>query len=590
MSLQAASSIATSALLTTQVQLDLASANIANADTAGYTRKTATQVSLVTGGSSSGTAITGITGNVDRLLLKSLVGATTQLGAATATESYADQLQSLLGSTTDGTGGTGTSLANTIAALETALGQLADTPESDTLKAQAVQAVDAVAAQLRSTSAGIQGLRGDADATIASDVGTVNDDLATIHDLNGAIAQAAARGDPTADLEDQRNTALQDIATKMDVAYYVDGNDQMKVYTSGGQPLLDGQVHELSYAAAATVTADTSYAAGAASSGISAVTVDGTDITGQIRSGDIGALITQRDSVLPAAQGQLDTLAQGLIGALNAAHNQGTAVPAPTSLTGTTTTSASAAFSGSGTVRLAVTDSSGNLVSSGDLDLSAYATVGDLVGAINGISGLSASIDSLGRLTISSTNAADGVSIAGSGDTVGSARQGFSDWFGLNDLLTGTGASDVAVRADILATPSLMATASLSATGKPATGSQVITSGSSTIATALASAMTGSRTFAAAGSLGLTKTSFADYASDIVSTIAMAAAQASGALTTKTSAQSALAASLSSETGVNVDQEVARLSQLQNIYSGAGQVLATVNKMFDALMSAVSTT
>ncbi|MDQ0470702.1 flagellar hook-associated protein FlgK [Labrys wisconsinensis] len=590
MSLQAASSIATSALLTTQVQLDLASANIANADTAGYTRKTATQVSLVTGGSSSGTAITGITGNVDRLLLKSLVGATTQLGAATATESYADQLQSLLGSTTDGTGGTGTSLANTIAALETALGQLADTPESDTLKAQAVQAVDAVAAQLRSTSAGIQGLRGDADATIASDVGTVNDDLATIHDLNGAIAQAAARGDPTADLEDQRNTALQDIATKMDVAYYVDGNDQMKVYTSGGQPLLDGQVHELSYAAAATVTADTSYAAGAASSGISAVTVDGTDITGQIRSGDIGALITQRDSVLPAAQDQLDTLAQGLIGALNAAHNQGTAVPAPTSLTGTTTTSASAAFSGSGTVRLAVTDSSGNLVSSGDLDLSAYATVGDLVGAINGISGLSASIDSLGRLTISSTNAADGVSIAGSGDTVGSAGQGFSDWFGLNDLLTGTGASDVAVRADILATPSLMATASLSATGKPATGSQVITSGSSTIATALASAMTGSRTFAAAGSLGLTKTSFADYASDIVSTIAMAAAQASGALTTKTSAQSALAASLSSETGVNVDQEVARLSQLQNIYSGAGQVLATVNKMFDALMSAVSTT
>ncbi len=34
--------------------------------------------------------------------------------------------------------------------------------------------------------------------------------------------------------------------------------------------------------------------------------------------------------------------------------------------------------------------------------------------------------------------------------SVGSAGAGFSDYFGLNDLVTGTNASDIAVRSDIL--------------------------------------------------------------------------------------------------------------------------------------------
>ena len=50
-------------------------------------------------------------------------------------------------------------------------------------------------------------------------------------------------------------------------------------------------------------------------------------------------------------------------------------------------------------------------VSYGDLDLSSYATVGDLVTAINGISGLSASVDSDGHLSITATGSGNGVAI-----------------------------------------------------------------------------------------------------------------------------------------------------------------------------------
>lgn len=83
MSLNIARSIAFSGLSATQVQISVASANIANADTTGYTKKTANQASSVTAGVGTGVTVTGITSTVDRLLLKSLIASNSdQIGRA----------------------------------------------------------------------------------------------------------------------------------------------------------------------------------------------------------------------------------------------------------------------------------------------------------------------------------------------------------------------------------------------------------------------------------------------------------------------------------------------------------------------------
>ncbi len=147
------------------------------------------------------------------------------------------------------------------------------------------------------------------------------------------------------------------------------------------------------------------------SSGLSGISVNGVDVTAQITSGEIGSLLSLRDSVLPAAQSQLDQLANTLADTLNAASNQGTSLPPPTTLTGSTTVTAATALDATGTVRIAVADQSGSLVSYADLDLSTYATVGDLVSAINGISGLSASINASGKVVIASSSSSNGVAI-----------------------------------------------------------------------------------------------------------------------------------------------------------------------------------
>jgi flagellar hook-associated protein 1 FlgK len=588
LSLNSAAYIAFSGLSAAQVQISIGSSNISNADTTGYTEETANQVSTVTGGAGSGVEITGISTYVDKLLFKSLIGATSDLGSADTTNTYLTELEDLYG-TVDGSSSssstsTGTSLANTLASFESALSSLSATPSSSSLQSAALQALNDVTTQLNETSDGIQNLRGNADQDIASSVQSVNTDLQQIASLNAEIKQVAATGQSTADLEDQRNTALEDVASKMNVSYYTTSSGDLQVYTASGQALVDSSgAHTISYTAASDVTSTTTYASG----GFSGITVNGVDITSQITSGKIAALVTLRDNTLPAAQSQLDELAKQLASSVNAVSNQGTSVPPPTTLTGTASVTSGSAFSATGTVRIAEVDSSGNLVSYQDLNLASYTTVGSLVSAINGISGLSASVGSNGHLVISATGSGDGVSINEMTSSVGSSGQGFSDYFGLNDLLTGTNASDIAVRSDLLDGSASLPTSTLDASSTLTSGASVLSSGSQTMVNNLYSAMTGSTSFAGAGGLTATTGTFANYASSIVSYVATKASQASSAYTTKQTAQSTYSSSLSSESGVNLDQESARLSSLQNEYSAASELITTIDQMFSSLISAI---
>lgn len=585
MSLEIARSIAVSSLMASQVQISVASSNISNADTTGYTVKTANQVATTSGGAGTGVSITGITSSVDKLLFKSLISATSELGAANTNNDYLNRLQALYGSTT-GAEDTGTSIANTLASLESAISSLAGTTSSASLQANVVSALDNLASQLRETSSGIQQLRGTADAAISSDVDQVNASLQAIASLNAQIKQAAAAGQSTGDLEDQRNVALQTVASKMNVSYFISSTGDMQVYTASGQTLVDNSAHLLSFTAASSVTANASYSAGS-SSGLSGISVNGVDVTTQITSGEIGSLLSLRDSVLPAAQSQLDQLANTLADTLNAASNQGTSLPPPTTLTGTTTVTAATALDATGTVRIAVADQSGSLASYADLDLSSYATVGDLVSAINGISGLSASINASGKVVIASSSSSNGVAINEMTSAVGSSGIGLSDYLGLNDLVTGTGASNIAVRSDVLANSGLFAASTLDASATLMTGTKVLTAGATDVVDAIYAALTDSRTFGASGGLGSSTGSFADYAATVIANVASKATLAATTYTSKSTAQSSFTNALASQSGVNLDEETAKISTLQNQYTAASQLMQVINEMFSSLLTAV---
>ena len=572
MSFAAIRSIATSALMASQVRMQVAATNIANADVAGYTRKTAVQIATASTGAGTGTTITAVTSEVDKYLLSDVIGAASALGEAEVADAKADALQALFGSTTSSSD-TGTSVADTITSLQTTLTSLAGTPESGTLNSLAVSGLDAVASELRELSAGVQDLRADADSQIADAVDVANAALDTIATLNEQIVTAKALGESTADLEDKRNAALETLSGVLDVSYIVKANGQMRVSTTSGTALVDSAVHHLSYTAAAVVTEDTGFAG---------ITVGGKDITGEISSGAMGGLLEQRDEVLPGIQSALDALAGQLIETLNSAYNAGTSLPPPTMLTGTTAVTGSDALNATGTLRVATTDADGKLVTYGDIDLSAIATMDDLVTALNGIDGISASIAS-GTLAITSTDG-NGVSLADIDSGVGGT--GVSDYFGLNDLLTGTDASSIQVRSDILAGTTAFATAMLDTSGTLSVGDTVLHH-SGTFVQSLEAAMASDSSFAATGGIRAASTDLASYAALIVSDAASKASSAATALEATQSTYDTAHDALTSQTGVNVDEESARLSELEQYYSSAAQILETLNAMFDALLSAV---
>ncbi|KAA0594506.1 flagellar hook-associated protein 1 FlgK [Azospirillum lipoferum] len=584
MSLRVASSIASSALRTSEVGIAVASSNVANADTDGYTRKTASNVTRSTGVNVASVDVTAVSSNVDRYLLKTLVSAQSDLGYTDTRNSYLDQMQSAFGSVSSDDSG-GTDIGSMIDALADTLGTLATSPESESAKAATVQDLSDLAETLRSTSSSIQSLRAQADDEIATTVDSINESLNSIDSLNDQIVKGKALGQNVTDLEDQRNTALKSLAKNIDVTYQVDDSGLMRISTASGKALLDTKVHELSYTPAASVSASTVYSA-SGSSGFNGIMLNGVDVTGSSLGGTLGALVQLRDTDLPAQQAGLDELATTLMDTLNTIQNQGTSYPAPQSLTGTEAVSATDALKvTSGTLRVAVTDSSGTAAEVLDIDLSTKSTLQDVVDAINTMSNATASISSDGKLVISANSASNGIALGG--DANDGTTGAFSDTYGMNDLLTGTGASDIKVATRISDDSSLLATGALSSTSGLTAGDTVLTSGEGSVAKALSAAFSASYDFDAAGSLSARSTTFSGYAGAVIQGAATLADKASTAYDSQNTYTSSLESTFSSQSGVNVDEETAAISTLQSAYEAAAAVMKTLQEMFSTALDMV---
>lgn len=568
MSLTVAGNIANAALRSSEVSMSVASSNVANASTDGYTRKTANQTTSDTAVGYASVDISSISSTVNQYLLKSVISAQSDVGKATVLDTYLDQYQTSLG-TTDSS--SDSSISDLINDVSDSFSTLATSPESDSARAAAVENLSALAETLRSTSSTVQSLRKQADQEISTTVDNINTTLDTIDDLNDQIVKGKALGQNTGDLEDQRAEALKTLSGDIGINYQIDSNGAVRISTTSGTSLLDSSVHKLSYSAAGTVSDSTSF---------DPITVGGKDITSSITSGTLGGLLELRDTDLPAQQDELDELANQLKDTLNEISNAGTTYPPPQSLTGTTTVSGSDAFSASGTLRVAVTDSSGDAVSVQDFDLSSYSTVQGMVDAINTMSGVTASINSDGKLVLQADDSDNGVALGGTDDAVGSDGKGFSAYFGMNDLMTGTGASDLRVSETMLDDSGLLPTGALSMESGVSAGDTVVTSGEGTIAADFKAAFTSTQSFDAAGNLPGRTGTFSAYAGAIIQDAATAASKASTNADNQKSYADSLQSTLSSQSGVNVDEETAAISNLESAYQAAAAVMKAVQEMF----------
>ncbi len=574
MSLTSVISTASAALQQTQYQISVTSGNIANASTAGATQKTYTSTSSVTLTSALSTGeVTRIT---DAYLSKTVNNSSSADGASSVANTYLASYDDDLGSVADGN-----DVSSALTSFQTALSTLAASPSSTSDKAAVVSAATTLANNISGLSSTIQALRTQASTDIGTTVAAVNTDLASIASLNSQIAAAQNSGSDATGLEDQRDSTLTDLSSMVGVTYFTNTNNQLMVYDQAGDQLVNGSTAStLAYTGNGALSADTTYPGA-----ITGVTLNGTDITSALTSGTLGGLVTLRDDTLPAQQDQLDQLASSLITTTNAAANAGTAYPPPGALTSDSTVSASDSFSATGTVRIAVTSSTGTVVSTTDLDLSSYTSVSDLLSGLNSIGGISASISSAGKLVIQTTDSAAGVAINGLTSSVGSSDQSLSDYFGFNDVFTGDDASTIAVSATLSANSATLATGTLSDSATLAVGDAAISTSDASAITALTAALSATRTLAADGSAVAQTTSIAGAASTFVSAAASVISNAATAATDNDAALSSAQNTLANTTGISVDEQTALLTQYQNQYEATAQLMTAAKAMFTSLIT-----
>lgn len=563
MSLTGALANASAALTTSQYQVTVSTTNVANASTDGYTTKTYSATSQTSTLALSTGELSRVT---DVYLQKSLIASSASAGYAETIDSYLARYDTLLGDTSSGG-----DIASLTSALVSDITSLAS-GTGDTDAAAVVSAATELADSLRTLSSGIQDLRSDADAAIATTVDDVNALLQEIDSLNDQIV--AGQGDLTS-LADARDTALQSLSGLISVTSYTDSSGRLNIYT-GGQMLVGTTVSTLSFTASGTVSADSTYP-----DSLSGISINGRDVTSSLTGGELGALIALRDEVLPAEQDALDSLATTLISALNTAASTGAASP-PGSLTSTTAVTAATPLSLTGTLGLVQTTTDGVATAIDQIDLSTVATVGELVGALNAVTGVTASIVD-GKLTISSSS---GGVVLDSSTALTDTGETLSDWMGFNDIFSGEDASDIRVTSALSADSSLLATSSLDTSA--AVGQTAVASGGTGGASALLSALTEDRAFEASGNLSARSRSLADYATDVLSSAATTISTAASTATSATALRDGYANSLSNVTGVNLDEQTALVSLYQQQYEISAQLMSAIQDMYDALISMVA--
>jgi flagellar hook-associated protein 1 FlgK len=581
MSLTSSLYTALTGLQTSQSAMRVLSNNVTNANTPGYTRKIAELQSRVVAGTGTGVQLGSISRYVDQALQVQLRNTTSDFSGLDVRQKFFQRMQDMFGSPDSNS-----SLAAMMSDFSTSMTALTTNPESVSLRLDVVTNAQRTAQSLNTMSANAQQLRQEADSQISDAVTTINAQLDTIDKLNDQIVAAKLRGIETGDLEDQRDLAVSAISEQMDIATYTRDNGQMVVFTKAGRTLLDGVPSYLSHTPAAALQAAVTYP-----SGIDGIAVNGTDITNEVGSGKIPALVELRDRTLPNFTAEINQLAVNLRDEVNRIHNQGTGVPAAKTLTSSRPqTGTAASLTGTVTVTLLNSDGtaafSGTMPAPGTLDAAGFSAALNTVLSGFGV-GASAS-NNAGTVTLNG----GGYGIAITGGTVdpggGAPTTNLSDYLHLNDFFVGTDPTGVdlaavlQVRSDIQSDPSLMSRGALQ---QDASLNWYVGAGDSSVVTALANKLTTGTAFAATGNLPASTTSFADYAANILSQNASAAAQVDNDHSFTASLKAEIESRFGSESGVNTDEELSNMIVLQNAYAASGRIMTTVSQMFDVLIS-----
>lgn len=327
MSLTEALSSALSGLNAAQTGLSLVAGNVANAQTPGYVRKTATLVANTTGTHGAYVQVGAINRVLDQFVQAQVRTEASGAAYATLRSNIYDQLQSVYG-----TPNSSSTLEDVFNKFTTALQALTTSPGDRPTQIAVVSAAQGLTQTLNQMTSSIQTLRSQAELGLSDDVTQANDCMQQIAALNLALGKSSQADSATAGLEDQRDAYIDKLSKLMDIRVINGDNRQVTVFTTSGVQLVGTQASTLSFDPHPTVIAESMWSATAADRSLGTVTLTSvggtvTDLvaTGSIRAGEIAGYLSMRDNVLVQAQAQIDQFAAAMASSLSDTTTAGTA-------------------------------------------------------------------------------------------------------------------------------------------------------------------------------------------------------------------------------------------------------------------------
>lgn len=301
--------VAMQALEATQGALDATSNNIANANTAGYTREVAqfseNQESL-SGSTTTGGGVTleGLQSVRDELLNLQIQQQTSLQSSADTQSSTLQQVQSYFSTTGGG------DIATALSSFSTSLSQLSANPTSAAAQQGVLSAGQNLANAFKNTTSGLTSAQSDANGQVTQTVAQINTLTQQIAQLNGQLSQRTAAGQDGGTVQDQRDQLVQQLSTLTGISV-TQNSDGETITTGNGTPLVMG---DQNFTLQTTTGSD----------GMQHVLdSNGTDITSSISGGQLGGAIEVRDQTIPGFLSQLNTLASQFAASFNAAQAQG---------------------------------------------------------------------------------------------------------------------------------------------------------------------------------------------------------------------------------------------------------------------------
>lgn len=242
-----------------------------------------------------------------------------------------------------------------------------------------------------------------------------------------------------------------------------------------------------------------------------------------------------------------------------------------------------------GTLTFAMRDNDGAIVRTFDFTVTAGTTMGQLRTALNtAISGYGqATLDANGRLALTPTNNNIGrIDVLQDTTIRGNTGMSMSQLFGLGEALPIERTRSQIIRPDIRANPNLLGSAQADLAGAAA-GARVLSPGDGRGALAIEQAATAPRTFADAGALTGQVTSISDYAARLAGHAGVRAEALDAAKAAAESVRNEVKERRMSEEGVNLDEELVKMTTYQQAYAAASRMIQAAKDLYDICLAMV---